>query len=91
MEEKYKQFEKINWEKNEDWQIYFSNLTPTPPGNRVLYYKKKFYKHRIDYEFDVNYDPSINDKKTNFSYENNNINSINITHSYTKIKFKRTL
>jgi hypothetical protein len=57
MEEKYKKFLEIDWSNNNEWQLYFSNLTPTPPGNKVLYYKKRFYRLKVDNEFDINWEP----------------------------------
>jgi hypothetical protein len=57
MEEKYKQFSEINWTENKEWQLYYTNLTPSPPGHRVNHYKKKFYKLKIDYDFDIAYEP----------------------------------
>ena len=57
MEEKYKKFLEIDWANNSDWHLYFSNITPTPPGNKVLYFKKRFYRLKIDADFDINYEP----------------------------------
>lgn len=57
MEEKYKKFLQIDWSTNNDWQLYYSNLTPAPPGNKIPYFKKRFYKLKIDPEFDINYEP----------------------------------
>jgi hypothetical protein len=62
MEEKYKNFSAFDWVNSNEWQTYFDNLYPTPPGNKVLYYKKKFYKLKIDPEFDLDYEPLDSDK-----------------------------
>jgi hypothetical protein len=57
MEEKYKKFLEFNWRESAEWQAYFGNIYPTPPGNKVDFYKRKFYNQRIDTEFDRNYMP----------------------------------
>jgi hypothetical protein len=57
MEEKYKKFLEFDWTKSTEWQLYYSNLYPTPPGNKILTYKKKFYKNKIDPDFDDKYLP----------------------------------
>lgn len=59
MEEKYKKFLEVDWSTNDAWQNYFANITPTPPGSRVLHYKKKFYKFRVDNDFDITWEPPI--------------------------------
>ena len=57
MEEKYKKFKEYNWVDSEEWQIYYTNLFPTPPPSKVLRYKKKFYRNKIDPDFDIDYKP----------------------------------
>lgn len=57
MEEKYKQFESFNWAGNQEWGQYWRNLFPTPPASKILRYKKKFYKLKIDDSFDIDYVP----------------------------------
>ena len=59
MEEKYKQFELIDWSKEEKWQLYFSNITPTPPGNKIPYYKKKYFRNNYDKDFDITWEPTV--------------------------------
>ncbi|KAL8440016.1 hypothetical protein Efla_004932 [Eimeria flavescens] len=44
----------FDWAKSEAWQEYLSNLYPTPPLNRLLKWKKKFYKAHQDPSFDPN-------------------------------------
>ena len=56
MEEKYKQFEIFDWVKSSEWQNYYNNLYPKPQLNRIVHYKKKFYKLKIDQEFDITYE-----------------------------------
>ena len=55
MEEKYKKFKEFDWQNNQEWQLYYSNLYPTPPPNKIERYKKKFYKNKIDNDFDIDY------------------------------------
>ena len=67
MEDKYQKFIKYNWDTSEEWHTYFSNLFPTPPPNKILKYKKKFYRNKIDPDFDINY------KSPNYEEENSQI------------------
>ena len=97
MEEKYKKFIEYNWENSDEWHSYFRNIFPTPPQNKVLRYKKKFYRNKIDPDFDIDYKP-INYKeeepvKSNYEYNNINnndskpsssSNNTNNTSSYSK-------
>jgi hypothetical protein len=62
MEEKYKNFSSFDWVNSDEWHTYFGNLYPAPPGNKVLYFKKKFYKLKIDSEFDLDYEPLDSEK-----------------------------
>lgn len=57
MEAKFKKFQEFNWKDSEEWQSYYRNLFPTPPGNKIDRYKRKFYKLKIDSDFDINYNP----------------------------------
>eukprot|EP01056_Protomagalhaensia_sp_Gyna25_P001299 Protomagalhaensia_sp_Gyna_25__1298@NODE_1651_length_1657_cov_420_383807_g1350_i0_p1_GENE_NODE_1651_length_1657_cov_420_383807_g1350_i0NODE_1651_length_1657_cov_420_383807_g1350_i0_p1_ORF_typecomplete_len308_score52_21UPF0121/PF03661_13/2_9e20Alpha_GJ/PF03229_13/0_061DUF1240/PF06836_12/1_3e03DUF1240/PF06836_12/1_3_NODE_1651_length_1657_cov_420_383807_g1350_i046969 len=47
------QFEGFDWVNNEKWQSYLSNLYPTPPADRINYFKKKWYKKEIDPSFEI--------------------------------------
>ena len=48
MDEKFKQFQAYDWVNCPEWRIYYDNLYPIPPGNKVIYYKKKFcFPNRI--------------------------------------------
>ena len=71
MEEKYKKFKEFEWEKSKEWQLYWSNLYPTPPVSKIERYKRKFYKNKIDSDFDIDYKPS----ETSNSNYNSNTNS----------------
>ncbi|XP_026191365.1 uncharacterized protein LOC34621418 [Cyclospora cayetanensis] len=44
----------FDWANSAAWQEYLVNLYPTPPLNRLLKWKKKFYKAHQDPSFDVN-------------------------------------
>ena len=83
MEDKYKKFLQVDWENNQEWQLYFSNLLPTPPGSKVLYFKKKFYKLKIDNDFDITYDPELKTKTSkNKPYSSSNQYQANSFVSY---------
>jgi hypothetical protein len=71
MEEKYKKFLEFNWRDSADWQAYFSNIYPTPPGNKVDFYKRKFYNQRLDPDFDRNYQPAEPSSSTTNNTSNN--------------------
>ena len=60
MEDKYRQYLQYDWNNSEEWKLYFNNLFPVPPSSRIDYYKKKFYKLKIDPDFDINYYPNVN-------------------------------
>ena len=55
MEEKYKAYRKFDWSLSEKWQIYFSNLYPTPSRDRVEKLRLKWYRDNVDKDFDINY------------------------------------
>ena len=59
MQKKYEEFEKFNW-SNPKWQLFLANLYPTPQYKQLMKFKKKFYQKEIDKDFDVNYDPDVN-------------------------------
>ena len=60
MEEKYRQYLQYDWNNSEEWKLYFNNIFPVPPSSRVDYYKKKFYKLKIDPDFENGFGQSIN-------------------------------
>ena len=74
MEEKYKKFTEFDWKNSKDWQLYWSNLYPTPPVSKIDRYKRKFYKNKIDSDFDIDYKPkeSSNQNNTNSTYTDSN-------------------
>ena len=63
MEEKFKAYGKFDWTLSEKWQLYFSNLYPTPARDRVEKLRKRWYRDNIDKEFDINYEPSSSDSQ----------------------------
>ena len=80
MEVKYKQFSNFDWTKSSEWQSYYTNLFPTPAANKIDYYKRKFYRLKIDNDFDVNYFPPVNNSSSN---TNNNYSSSSFSTNYT--------
>ncbi len=78
MEAKYKKFLEFSWQESPEWQLYLSNLSETPPPSKILHFKKRFYKLKIDDDFDVKYtppaEPAQNSNTTNTN-RNNNYNS----------------
>lgn len=67
MEQKMKQFRDFNWMNSKEWLMYYDNLYPTPPGHKIEHYKKKFYKLKIDPEFDINWTEPTNQQSQNTS------------------------
>ena len=63
MEQKYKIFKEYNWAYSSEWNNYYNNLYPSPPIEKLLHYKKKFYRNYIDPEFDINYIPPEGEKE----------------------------
>lgn len=70
MEEKYRQYLQYDWNNSEEWKLYFNNIFPVPPSSRVDYYKKKFYKLKIDPDFDITYSPNSNNNPNPISTVN---------------------
>lgn len=60
MESKYSRFLNYDWANSEEWKIYSNNIFPIPQGNRIDHYKKKYYKLKVDQDFDVHYSPNQN-------------------------------
>ena len=57
MEAKYKEFLAYNFGENEQFRRYIDAIEPPAPLAKIPFYKKKFYKLRVDPEFDINYNP----------------------------------
>jgi len=71
MDEKHKQFKQFNWFTSKEWLQYYENLYPKPPSNRIEFWKKKFYKLKVDSEFDMNYESSSGNTIPNSTTQNN--------------------
>ena len=67
MEEKYKQFKEYDWVRSQEWQSYYTNIFPTPPPSKILRYKKKFYRNKIDPDFDIDYKPPNEEESNSYS------------------------
>lgn len=88
MEEKYKKFMEYNWEDSQEWHSYFENIYPTPPKKKILRYKKKFFRNKIDPDFDIDYKPqnSKEEEEEQEQKQENTINSNNNTNSDSNFK-----
>ncbi len=79
MENKYMEFIRYDWDNSEEWKNYLENIFPPPPQSRILYYKKKFYKLKVDSNFDINYIPGNghlnNNNNANLNQRNNQNNN----------------
>lgn len=58
MEVKYIAFKKFDWTLSEKWQLYFSNLYPTPPRERIEKLRRKWYRDNVDKDFDLTFEPA---------------------------------
>ena len=76
MEEKYKKFKEYNWTDSAEWKSYYTNIFPTPPPSKILRYKKKFYRNKIDPDFDIDYKP-LNEEDNSNSSTNSSSTSYN--------------
>ena len=77
MEIKFKAFSQYSWQNSAEWQLYYENLFPKPPGNRIEFWKKKFYKLKVDGDFDIKWEKPAeaqynNRQATNFNYPSSN-------------------
>ena len=77
MESKYMEFIRYNWENSVEWKNYLENIFPPPPQNRILHYKKKFYKLKVDSNFDINYIPGNGHLNNNDNEDLNQRNNQN--------------
>ena len=90
MEKKFQKFQNFDWVNSDLWQSYYRNLYPSPPLSKLDKYKRKFYKLKIDPDFDINYkikeqqtnnnnyyssDNNYNNKTSNNATSNNNIDN----------------
>ena len=83
---KYQNFLNYNWNESAEWKHYFNNLFPVPDNSRIEYYKRKFYKLKIDPDFDTHYNyPSSNQTNNQNSHRQPRQNVINNNSSSTII------
>ena len=57
MEGKFRQYRNFDWTLSSEWQLYLSNLYPIPTRERLEKMKRKWYRDKIDKDFDLNYEP----------------------------------
>ena len=88
MEEKYKKFKEFNWVESEEWQAYYRNLYPTPPPSKILRYKKKFYRNKIDEDFDIDYKPP-GEEETNPTTGSSTSSNTNTSSNYTNQSYQQ--
>lgn len=75
MESKYKKFLEYDWVNSKEWHFYIDNdVYPPPPLKKIDTFKRKFYKAKVDPEFETNYQPP---SETSSSNTNNNTSSSN--------------
>ena len=58
MEKKYQEFLKYDWKNSEEYKNYFNQyvyISPPITGDKILKARKKFYKLKVDPDFDINY------------------------------------
>lgn len=58
MEEKFKNYRKYDWTLSKEWSTYLDNIFPTPTRDRLEKMRRKWYRDKIDKDFDINYEPS---------------------------------
>ena len=63
MQQKFEQYKNFKWTESEQWQIYYSNITPIPTRQQLEKIKRKWYRNNIDKDFDINYEPSQEETK----------------------------
>lgn len=49
-------YQKYNFSTDPNYATYIDKFFPTPTGHQLEMKKRKYYKEKIDKEFDVNYD-----------------------------------
>eukprot|EP01054_Gregarina_sp_Poly1_P001370 Gregarina_sp_Poly_1__1369@NODE_133_length_13228_cov_89_141783_g119_i0_p4_GENE_NODE_133_length_13228_cov_89_141783_g119_i0NODE_133_length_13228_cov_89_141783_g119_i0_p4_ORF_typecomplete_len334_score36_07UPF0121/PF03661_13/2_9e21DUF1673/PF07895_11/1_7DUF1673/PF07895_11/45_NODE_133_length_13228_cov_89_141783_g119_i0917710178 len=57
-------FEDFDWVNNAKWQSYFENLYPTPSVDKIIHFKRKWYKKEIDPDFDFSTIPDQTAEKS---------------------------
>ena len=57
MEAKYNDYKRYSWQDDQDWQVYLSNLYPTPVMKVLEKIRRKWYKKNKVTDFDIDYTP----------------------------------
>ena len=57
MEAKYNEYKRYSWQDDQDWQVYLSNLYPTPVMKVLEKIRRKWYKKNKVTDFDIDYTP----------------------------------
>lgn len=55
MEIKERKFGEYKFEQDDNFRKYIESIEPPPPLNKISYYKRKYYKLKIDPDFVINY------------------------------------
>jgi len=77
MEKKYEEFSNYNWNDSQEWKTYFNNLSEIPRTTHlVMHFRKRFYKLKIDPDFDDKYMPKteINNSNNTYTHPENSKN-----------------
>ena len=67
MEEKYKQFLNYDWNNSKEWVNFYRNecyIAAPITAEKIIKARKRFYKDKIDKDFDINYEPPEMSNKT---------------------------
>lgn len=84
MEAKYKKFLEYDWINSKEWHFYIENdVYPPPPLKKIDYFKRKFYKSRIDQDFDVSYQSPTETSSANTTQNNTNSSNRSNANPYT--------
>ena len=67
MSESYNNYLNYNFEESQLWKDYLKRIYPQPAENQIEYFKKEFYKNKIDNNFDMNFIP--NQTKISFNFK----------------------
>lgn len=54
---KYEKFIKYNWNDCPEWRTYLYNIYPSPDSTKIMHFRKRFYRLKVDPEFDPTYIP----------------------------------
>ena len=83
MSESYNNYLNYNFEESQLWKDYLKRIYPQPAENQIEYFKKEFYKNKIDNNFDMNFNPN----KFNLLLGKNGLEILFIFYNYLLIFF----